>query len=248
MKIKIINPNTTQAMTDSILKAAQKYKLPDTELIAVSPKCGPDSIECFVDDYLAVPGVLKEIIDGDKKENVDAYIIACFGDPGLKAAREITDKPVIGIAEAAIMAAEMLAPSFSILSVLDRSVKITEELVFSYGAERRCQSVRSTGLSVLEFDHDPEAGMAALKREAELAVKEDGAECILLGCAGFVDFVEGLRKELGVPVLDGVVPAVKFAEALVGAGLSTSKSNTWKKPERKEIKGFTMFDEGDLDF
>ncbi|MCI8608725.1 MAG: aspartate/glutamate racemase family protein [Firmicutes bacterium] len=248
MKIKLINPNTTQAMTDSILDAASRCKLPDTEVYAVSPKCGPDSIECFVDEYLAVPGVLKEIIDGDRKEGADAYVIACFGDPGLKAAREITHKPVIGIAEAAILTSGLLAPSFSILSVLDRSVRITEELVYSYGAERRCRSVRATGLSVLEFDRDPAAGMAALRREAEKAVREDGAECILLGCAGFVDFVAELREALGVPVLDGVVPAVKMAEALVGAGLTTSKVNTFKKPETKEIKGFTMFEEEDLKF
>ena len=87
-----------------------------------------------------------------------------------------------------------------------------------------------------------------MKREAEKAVREDGAECILLGCAGFVDFVQDLRKTLGVPVLDGVVPALKLAEAMVGAGLSTSKTNTWKKPENKTIKGFPMFDKDDLAF
>ena len=248
MRIKIINPNTTAAMTESVRKAAERYKRADTEIIAVNPACGPDSIECFVDEYLAVPGVLKEIIDGDKKEKADAFIIACFGDPGLQAAREITDKPVIGIAEAAILTAEILAPTFSILSVLDRSVKITEDLVFQYGAERRCKSVRSTGLSVLSFEEDQEAGLAALKREAELAVREDGAECILLGCAGFVDFVEQLQKDLGVPVLDGVVPALKLAEGLVEAGYKTSKANTWKKPESKEIKGFSMFEKEDLKF
>ena len=176
MRIKIINPNTTESMTESIRRAAEKHKKTDTEIIAVNLSCGPDSIECFVDEYLAIPGVLKEIIDGDRKEEIDAYIIACFGDPGLQAAREITQKPVIGIAEAAILAAGVLAPTFSILSVLDRSVKITKDLVFQYGAERRCKSIRSTGLSVLSFERDQEAGLAALRREAELAVKEDGAE------------------------------------------------------------------------
>ena len=111
MKIKLINPNTTLEMTESIRLVAEKYKAAGTEIIAVSPQTGPDSIETFMDDYLAVPGVLKEIIDGDRKEHADAYVIACFGDPGLKAAREVTTKPVIGIAEAAILISELIAPS-----------------------------------------------------------------------------------------------------------------------------------------
>ena len=76
-----------------------------------------------------------------------------------------------------------------------------------------------------------------MAEQSRKAIKEDGAECILLGCAGFVDFVEQLKKELGVPVLDGAMPAVKFAEALVQMGLKTSKVNTWKYPEEKRVSG-----------
>lgn len=239
MKIKLINPNTTQSMTESIEMCARKYARKDTQVYAVSPDMGVDSIECYVDEYLSVPGVLKEIVKGDREENADAYIISCFGDPGLQAAREITDKPVLGIAESAIAAAKMIAPYFSIVSVLDRSKKVTEDVVFNYGATQFCRSIRSTGLSVLEFGENPKKGLEALERESIQAVREDGAECILLGCAGFVDFVERLKSRLGVLVLDGVMPAVKFAEALVDMGLKTSKVNTWKYPEAKEYVGYT---------
>ncbi len=238
MKIKLINPNTTWSMTESIEECAKKYARSDTQVYAVSPDTGVDSIECYVDEYLAVPGVLKEIVKGDREEEADAFIISCFGDPGLQAAREITDKPVLGIAESAIAAAKMIAPYFSIVSVLDRSRKVTEDVVSNYGAEQFCRSIRSTGLSVLEFGSDPEKGLKALERESIRAIQEDGAECILLGCAGFVDFVEKLRIRLGVPVLDGIMPAVKFAEALVDMGLKTSKVNTWKYPEPKEYVGY----------
>lgn len=238
MKIKIINPNTTVSMTDSVREAALGACGPDTEIIAVNPPCGPDSIECYVDEYLAIPGVLQEVIKGDLEEDVDGFIIACFGDPGLLAAREVTDKPVIGIAESAIAAAKFLAPYFSIVSVLDRSRKVTEDVVKNYGAENFCRSIRSTGLSVLEFGENPEKGLNALKEQSLKAIKEDGAECILLGCAGFVDFVKALQEELGVPVLDGVVPAVKFMEALIGLNVKTSKVNTLQNPEKKVIKGF----------
>ena len=237
MKIKLINPNTTQSMTDSIYNMAVRYADADTEITAVSPLTGPDSIECYVDEYLAVPGVIQEVIKGDKEENADAFIIACFGDPGLAAAREVT-KPVLGICESAITTAKFIAPYFSVVSVLDRSRKVTEDVVKAYGAESFCRSIRTTGLSVLEFGKNPEKGLKALAEQGRRAVEEDGAECILLGCAGFVDFVDRLREELGVPVLDGVMPAVKLAEALVKMNVKTSKANTWKAPEVKEIKGF----------
>ena len=238
MKIKLINPNTTQSMTDSIYNMAVRYADADTEITAVSPLTGPDSIECYVDEYLAVPGVIQEVIKGDKEENADAFIIACFGDPGLAAAREVTEKPVLGICESAITTAKFIAPYFSVVSVLDRSRKVTEDVVKAYGAESFCRSIRTTGLSVLEFGKNPEKGLKALAEQGRRAVEEDGAECILLGCAGFVDFVDRLRDELGVPVLDGVMPAVKLAEALVKMNVKTSKANTWKAPEVKEIKGF----------
>lgn len=238
MRIKLINPNTTQQMTDSCLIAAEKVKRPNTEIIAVSPCIGPDSIECYIDEYLAVPGVLAEILKGDREEDIDAYIVACFGDPGLQAAREVTQKPVLGIAQSAMLLARMISPSFSIVSVLDRSLKVTADLVDSYGMRDICRSIRTTGLGVLDFANDFQKGLNALAHQAEIAVHEDKAECILLGCAGFVDFVQDLSSRLSVPVIDGVVPAVKFAEAMVEMNITTSKVNTWKYPEKKEFKGF----------
>ena len=84
--------------------------------------------------------------------------------------------------------------------------------------------------------------------EGEKAVREDGAECILLGCAGFVDFAQDLERRLGVPVLEGVTPAVKLAEALVDMGLGTSKASTWGWPEKKQFLGYPLFSETDLMF
>ncbi|WP_232821245.1 aspartate/glutamate racemase family protein, partial [Oceanimonas marisflavi] len=100
MRIKIINPNTTQAFTDALQQLADSVARPDTQVLAVSPASGPASIESFYDEALAVPGVLEEVAKGDREEDIDAYVLACFGDPGLYAARELTDKPVLGIAEA----------------------------------------------------------------------------------------------------------------------------------------------------
>lgn len=237
MKIKIINPNTTQEMTREIEAAGKKFARADTEVYAVSPPTGPESIESLYDEYLAIPGVISEIIKGDREEGADAFIIACFGDPGLEAAKEITDKPVIGIAQAAIATAKMIAPNFSVVYVLDRSESVVRNVLHLHGAEDACRSCRSTGLGVLDFDRDPIAGMEALAEQSRKCVLEDGAECVILGCAGFVQFVDGLNRQLGVPVIDGVTPAVKFCEALVDMGCKNSKRNLWSSPEPKEILG-----------
>lgn len=109
MKLKLINPNTNRSMTKEIESHARHFARLDTEVYAVSPATGPESIESMYDEVLAVPGVISEIIKGDREEGADAFVIACFGDPGLEAAKEITDKPVIGIAQAAFSVAKLIA-------------------------------------------------------------------------------------------------------------------------------------------
>ena len=88
MKIKVINPNTSQGMTDRIAEAARAVASPGTEIIAWCPVDGPPSIEGHYDEALCVPGLLEAVRQGEA-DGVDGYVIACFGDPGLQAAREI---------------------------------------------------------------------------------------------------------------------------------------------------------------
>lgn len=236
MKIKVINPNTTLDMTKSIEHAAKHAARLDTEITAVSPKMGPISIESYYDEYLSIPGVLEEIKAGEK-EGIDAFVIACWGDPGLNAARELTDKPVIGIAEASLYLASMLAARFSVVTVLPRIKTMLEELVDSYGMSKKVINIRTTPLCVIDFENDPERGMEMLREEGKRAMEEDNAEAILLGCAGMAEFADSLEEEFGIPVIDGVVAGVKFAEAIVDLGKKTSKMKTYKYPEKKEYTG-----------
>lgn len=236
MRIKVINPNTTWEMTKGIEHAARTAARSDTEILAVSPAMGPVSIESYYDELLAVPGVLQEVKKGEQ-EGVDAYVIACYGDPGLQAARELTDAPVIGIAEASMYMASMLAARFSIVTVLPRIKTMLEELVSNYGMSHRVVNIRTTPLCVLDFERDPEMGMRMLAEEGKRALEEDRAEAILLGCAGMADFADDLERELQIPVIDGVVAGVKFAEAIVDLEKKTSKANTYKYPEKKKLIG-----------
>lgn len=237
MKIKIINPNTTMAMTKEVEEIAKKCAAAGTEVYAVSPPTGPASVESLYDEALAIPGVLSEVIKGDREEGADAFIVACFGDPGLEAAKEVTDKPVIGIAQAAITMARLMSANFSIIYSNDHSKKLIQNMIALHDAERQCASIRDIGLSVLEAE-DKELCSAALMKTARACVEEDKAECILLGCAGYVGYAEQMKAELGVLVMDGVVPAVKLCEAAVSMGIKTPKKTLYGYPCEGVILGF----------
>ena len=218
---------------------------PGTEIAAVSPEFGPASIESYYDEYVAACGVLDEIRKGEA-EGADAYVIACYGDPGLQAAREMTEKPVIGIAEASFYTAAMLAARFSIVTLIPRVRTMLEELVRGYGMADRIVAIRTTPLYVLDIERDPASAMDKLRDEVRRSVREDDAEAICLGCAGFAQFADELEQELGVPVLDGVVCATKQAELLVDLGKTTSKLKTYRPPERKRFTGmFSHFSTDD---
>ena len=220
--INVINPNMTVTMTELIAKAAQASASSTTRIVGRTARFGAASIEGHYDEAIAAVGMLKEIEAGDA-EGCHAHVIACFGDPGLLAARELSAVPVLGIAEAAMHAASFVATHFSIVTTLSRTKVIAEHLVRNYGMEQHCRKVRAVDVAVLDLDK-PEANVrGTLLGECRAALREDGIGAIVLGCAGMADLAHDLSTELGIPVIDGVAAAVRFAEALVGLGLKTSK-------------------------
>jgi len=236
MQIRVINPNTTAAMTAKIGAAAAASAATGTRIEAVQPSFGAASIEDHHDDVWAAAGVTEQVRLGEAT-GADAYVIACFGDPGLHAAREIARGPVIGIAEAAFHAATLLATGFSVVTTLTRTCVIAEHLVLQYGFERRCKGIHGTDIPVLELE-DPASGAYARVRDAAArALEHDRSGAIVLGCAGMTGLCERLQQELGVPVIDGVAAAVKLAESLVCLGLRTSKRGDYAAPIAKAYKG-----------
>ena len=236
MRIKIINPNTTWRMTEMIGACARSVASPDTEIVAVSPAMGPVSIESHYDEALAVPGLLEEIAIGER-EGIDGYVIACFGDPGLKAARELARGPVVGIAEAAMHMASMVGSRFSVVTTLGRTTGQAWHLAESYGMTRFCANVRACELPVLELDRPGSAARERIVEECRRALAEDGCDTLVLGCAGMADLCEYIGLTLGVPVVDGVAAATRLVESLVRLGLRTSKHGELASPLPKPIQG-----------
>jgi len=234
VRVKLINPNTTASMTELMGEAARAVAAPGTEVVLATSRSGAASIEGHYDEALSVLGTIDEILEGDA---ADAYVIGCFGDPGLLAAREVTAAPVIGIAEAAMHAATFVATSFSIVTTLERTRVISEQLVRNYGMQDHCRRVRATDVAVLELEKPGSSARAIILGECEEALRDDRAEAIVLGCAGMADLAKYLEGRLGVPVIDGVAAAVKFAEAIVGMGLRTSKAGDLAYPLPKPYVG-----------
>ena len=236
MRIKLINPNTTQRMTDAMGRCARDVAAPGTEVIAVNPTMGPPSIEGYYDEALATPGLLAEVAAGER-EGCDGYVIACFGDPGLYAARELARGPVIGIAEAAMHAASVLAPGFSVVTTLARTCGMAWHLAERYGMKRFCRNVRATDVAVLDLDKPGSAARRIILDECRRALAEDGSDAIVLGCAGMAELCAEIEDALGAPVIEGVTAAVKWTEALVALRLSTAKRGDYARPLAKRYDG-----------
>ncbi|HCZ00866.1 MAG: Asp/Glu/hydantoin racemase [Rhodobacterales bacterium RIFCSPHIGHO2_02_FULL_62_130] len=227
MRILVVNPNTTASMTAKIGAAARRVASSGTEIVAVNPASGPASIEGYYDEALSLAGLLEVI---RTTPDFDAVVIACFDDTGLDAARCLTDKPVIGIGEAAYHFASMIANKFSVVTTLARSVPALEHNLHKYGLITRVARVRSSDVAVLELEHPGSDACARISAEIGRAVAEDLCEAVVLGCAGMADLAETLATEHGLPVLDGVTCAIGLAEAMAKLGLKTSRLGGYAPP------------------
>ncbi len=229
MDILVVNPNTTVSMTEKIRRAAERAAAPGTRIVAVNPPVGPESIEGFYDDALAVPGLLAEIAKGEA-QGVSAHVIACFDDTGLDAARALAAAPVVGIGEAAFHAASLVAGRFAVVTTLARSVPAIELNLLRYGLAARCARVRAAEVPVLALEERRSDACERIDAQIAAAKAEDGAEAIVLGCAGMADLAAELTARHGLPVVDGVAAAVALAETLVRLGLRTSKLGGYATP------------------
>ncbi|OKO82639.1 aspartate/glutamate racemase family protein [Bradyrhizobium sp. NAS96.2] len=236
MRILIVNPNTTAAMTEKIGRAGRAVAAPGTEIIAVNPADGPVSIEGYYDEAFSVPGLLAEIAKGDAT-GVSAHVIACFDDTGLEAARCVSQAPVIGIGEAAFHLAAMLGHRFTVVTTLSRSIAAIENNLLKYGLASRCAKVRACEVPVLSLDDPTSDAAAQISAEIERSKQEDHAEVVVLGCAGMADLAARLSEDHGLPVIDGVASAVKLAEAFGTLGLRTSKIGAYAQPRPKPYLG-----------
>lgn len=202
---------------------------------------GPGSIESEYESAMAVPDTVARIVEAER-EGVDAVIIDCMGDPGLRPAREAVRIPVLGPCQTGMHIAAMLGHKFSIVTVMRRLRPGFENQAAVAGLTSRLASVRSVDIPVLELEKDMAATRAALVDEAQKAVEIDGAEAIIFGCTGLLGCAAGVREGLlmrgiDIPVIDPIPTAVNVAVALVRSHLSHSEL-TFPLPPIKAMPGY----------
>ncbi len=237
MRICVINPNTAAAMTEVIAAAARAVAPPGTEIVAVTNPMGPESIESHYDEALAAPGLLSVITEMERTDPADGYLIACFGDPGLDAAREVATAPVIGIAEAAFHVASMLGRGFSVVTTLSRTIGRAADLVGHYGFSRQCRGIHATEIPVLDLETNPLTG-SILTTACREALRTDGSDAIVLGCAGMADLTAEVGAAIDAPVIDGVAAGVGLLAGMAAMGLRTgTASGEFATPRPKLYTG-----------
>lgn len=238
MRIKIINLDIITHIFASVedqeaewLKAAS----PGTEVKVSAPLIkGPETEECMYDVAMCTPWILEEIKNSEN-EGFDAIIIPCMADPGLYAAREIMNIPVIGPAESSFLLAIALGYRFSIMVPTKEGLGFTRHILHTYELDKFVASMRVLDLRVEEIFYDRKKLREALIREGRKAVENDGADVIVMGCGFMSGLVKEIEEEMDVPVIDPWLASMAFTEMLVSLGLSHSKK-AYMTPPPKRIK------------
>jgi allantoin racemase len=227
-RLALINPNTDERHTVAMGDVARAVLPPGCEVTAVSATRGPTSIESAADSVIAAAEVASLV---QTLPEHDAYLVACFGDPGLDAARELTRAPVIGIGEAAVQAAAAISKRFAIITTLPRSIPALEELLDRQGMRGRSAGIVPLNIPVAEqggeYGDTTEAIVAAGQRLA----LEHGAEALILACGGMAEVARAVQERVGVPVADGVAFGSLLCYSLWACGLETSKTGAYGFPE-----------------
>lgn len=232
--ILIVNPNTTVSMTNTMVTAARSVASGGTHIIGTTAQDGPPSIEGYYDEVFSVPPMIDAV---RTQPAYDAIVVGCFDDTGVDALRCMTPAPVIGLCQAAVQTASLVADRFSVITTLARSVPALEHLVLRYGFERQCRRVRASEVPVLALESDPEQAKQIIGEQITRAIDDDNAQAIVLGCAGMASMSHELSEQYGLPVIEGVTAATRLAESLCALGLQTSRLGGYAPPRAKQYNG-----------
>jgi allantoin racemase len=227
-RLGLLNPNTDRGHTDAMAGVARASLPPGCEITAVTAARGPASIESATDAAVAIGEVAAMML---AHRGLDGYLIACFGDPGLDAARELTTAPVVGIGEAAFTAACLVSGRFAVITTLRRGIPELEDMIAQRGIARRCAGVLALDIPVAQQGAGHPDTTAAIVAASQQAVSEHSADALILACGGMADVARAVQDAVGVPVCDGVGFGAMLAHGLWRTGITTSKTGTYAAPE-----------------
>jgi allantoin racemase len=235
VKILLLNPNTTGAVTDLLHAAASKVASPGSELVVATAKRGVPYIATRAEAQIGGAIALEMLAEAGS--SVDAAVIAAFGDPGLFGARELFDLPVVGLAEAAMLTACMLGRRFAIVTFARALAPWYQECVAMHGLDVRCAGIRTLDgafRSISDVQAEKEELLVTL---ANRAVEQDDADVVILSGAPLAGLADKVRDRIPVPVVDPIAAAVRQAETLVALKPRKAVAGTFRRPDPKPTVG-----------
>lgn len=236
-QILMINPNVTEAITDVMAVEARRVAGPATTIHAVTAEFGTLYIENRVEAAIAGHAVVDSLAKNGA--GMDAAIVSAFGDPGLGAAKELMDIPVIGISEAAFLTARLLGRRYAIVCLTERLGVWYRECAEHHGLADQLASVRPLKVGPQDITRAKEEVAEKLLAEVELAVAEDGAEVVIMGGGPIAGLAKDLADHIPVPVLDGVTCAIRLAEAMIDLAPRPPIKGSFARPPAKPSKGLS---------
>ncbi|MFM9943262.1 MAG: aspartate/glutamate racemase family protein [Hyphomicrobiaceae bacterium] len=235
MRILVLNPNTTEAMTHRLVDVGRTVAAPGTELVPLTATKGVPYIATRAEAQIG--GAVALELLAEHHRHVDAAIIAAFGDPGLLGARELFDIPIVGMAEAAMLAACMLGRRFAVVTFARALGPWYQECVDMHGMSSRCAGIRMLDTSIVSVPDVQDEKEAMLVDLANRAVIENEADVIILGGAPLADLAAKVRERVPVPLVDQVQAAVKMAEMLIALKTRKASAGTFRRPGAKSTMG-----------
>jgi Asp/Glu/hydantoin racemase len=235
VRILLLNPNMTEDVTTRMAEAGREVVAAGTSLIPVTAARGVPYISTRAEAQIG--GVIALEMLAAHEEQVDAAIIAAFGDPGLLAARELFDFPVIGVSEAAMLTACMLGRRFAIVTFSPSLTGWYRDCVEINGMTNRCAGIHALNFTFAEVAGDRRATSDALVEFANRVVVESGVDVLIFGGAPLAGLASRERDRIPVPVIDPVGAAVKQAEALVSLAPRKATAGSFRRPAPKPTIG-----------
>lgn len=235
MKLLLVNPNTTQAVTDAVLRAARAVAGPGTELKAVTGSFGPAVIGSRAENALAQHSVLQLV--ADHAGDCDAVVLAVSLDTGLWACRELLPVPVVGMTEAGLLMGCNVATRLGVVTYGQRMGPLYRELVEGHGLASRLAGIATLAVPPELSFSDPQQVLDATLAAARQLVVRDGAEAVLLAGAAMAAMASTLQPHIDVPLLDGVACAVVLAEAQAALKLPKARSGSVSPTGGRTVRG-----------
>jgi Asp/Glu/hydantoin racemase len=235
MRLLCINPNTTHEVTNKVVAAGRALAPKGWIIEGATGRFGARYISSR--SSAAIAGHATLDVYAEYGGNADAILLACFGDPGLLALRELAHCRVLGLAEASCLAASEAGSRFSIITGGERWPAMLQEFVAQIGLSDRLASIRAVTPSGGEIAANPRAAHSIIAEACRSAVREDGADVVILGGAGLVGIAEQIRGEVPVPLLCSVETGFRRAFALMEEPFTKPSDGTWALPPNVETIG-----------